>query len=238
MNGFTWKERTCVSKCVLTAHVCVYIHSVRLLIITLSPAVFKSKDRGRSPGRRDYRRAESERVQKASDFWLRARTWILPSAYDNYLRALSPITSQKWSSGWTGLWRFDPVVRARDGQIDRDTDLAFFYRLIFSLLRGRCNVDRVHVTHLVPTCVCEQEVGVGEEVRGRRMFPVRVTAPDRYFILHKLPQLALISQSVFIITPSLSLSRSRCISRVWRDERGGFRGLLQMWKRLTRVVLR
>lgn len=91
------------------------------------------------------------------------------------------------------------------------------------------------VTHLVPTCVCEQEVGVGEEVRGRWMFPVRVTAPDRYFILHKLPQLALISQYVFIITPSLSpalsLSLSHCISRVWRDERGGFRGLFQMWKR-------
>lgn len=60
--------------------------------------------------------------------------------------------------------------------------------------------------HLVPTCVCEQEVGVGEEVRGRWMFPVRVTAPDRYFILHKLPQLSLISDL-------FSSSRHRCFFR-------------------------
>lgn len=143
---------------------------------------------------------------------------------------------------------FDLVIRVCDrlSQIKISQAFVFWFlycfikRILESLQHRLCVFLRV--PHLVPTCVCEQEVGVGEEVRGRWMFPVRVTAPDRYFILHKLPQLSLISRSVFIITPSPPLSFSRSLSRgirgVQSDERRWFRGLSEMWKGLTLTPLR
>ncbi len=129
---------------------------------------------------------------------------------------------------------FDLVIRVCVWQIKILHAFVFWFlhcfikKILESLQHRLCVCVCVFacVPHLVPTCVCEQEVGVGEEVRGRWMFPVKVTAPDRYFILHKLPQLSLISRSVLIITPSLLLSfshtLSRGISRVRSDERRWF----------------